>query len=87
MKSIKRMVLTGAAVMVMMSFAIPATASVCQPTDTDCVEPPASDSEFPGPNIVLDPAVTTDVVTPVPQEDDRIDYGGCVCNPPDEVIH
>jgi hypothetical protein len=63
-KSIKRMVLTGAAVMVMMSFSVPAMATVCQPTDIDCVEPPPADTPSdtpPGPQ-----PQSTDTITVEP---------------------
>ena len=41
MKLMKRLILGVAVVGLMLSFPLPAMAAVCQPTDVDCVEPPA----------------------------------------------
>jgi hypothetical protein len=41
MNSMKKLVLMGAVVALVLSFPLPAMAAVCQPTDVDCVEPPA----------------------------------------------
>ena len=61
MKSIKRMVLTGVAIMGMMSFSVPAMAQVCDPSDVDCVEPSATD-----PGYSVEPSTADTYCEPIP---------------------